>query len=143
MTRRAWLSLGVAAGLSTLTLGVFAAAQSAGPESAVRRYFRAIQLRDPAGAQAVLTTPLQAPITVWLTQQSAPLATARFTVRAKERSGDIALVITEHNLPMDTPQGQQMVAFTRFWVLARDRGQWRIDPVRTYRYVEQSMMPGR
>ncbi len=136
-------SIGVSVGLAALTLSVFSAAQSAGPESAVRRFLKAIQTGDGDGAQSVITSSLSTRESQWLVFTTRNLASAPMRVKGKERSGNITLVVTDHDVVINTPGGAIPQVVTRYWILRRDSGQWRVDPLRTYQYLGQSRFLGR
>lgn len=138
--QRQTLSLLTSGVLVVLVLSVFAAAQSAGPESVIRRWLRALEMRDANTAQTLLVAPLQSEAGQWLVQFSSELADRPMRVVAKERVGERVLVVTNHSVSVTvigSPTPQPMTV-TRYWVLSRSNGQWRIDPVGTFRYVNQS-----
>lgn len=124
--------------LAGLTLAVFAAAQSAGPESTVRRYLAALGSNDAARMQTLITTPIESPYNIWLVNASRAVVGAPMRAKGKERSGNLVLVATDHDRTMMTVRGPEKMVSTIFWVLVRTNGQWRIDPVRTYQFREQS-----
>lgn len=125
--------------LAALTLGVFWLEQSSGPESAVRRYLQALSHKDPNTMQGLITAPIDSQANIWLVQASEQIARSPYRVTAKRRDGNIALVKTDHEAQVLTPSGEQRMVVSFFWVLSRDHGVWRIDPVGTYRYRMQNM----
>ena len=125
--------------LATLTLGVFWLEQSSGPESAVRKYLTSLSKNDVAGLQVLITTPVDSRASLLLIQAFQPIASNPFRVTAKQREGNVALVKTDHEASVLAASGQQPVVVSFFWVLSRDRGVWRIDPVGTLRYRERSV----
>jgi len=137
MNRR-FVSIGVSVGLAALTLSVFSAAQSAGPESAVRRFLKAVQTADPDAAQQVITSPLATRESQWLAFTTRNVASAPMRVKGKERFGDTTLVVTDHDVVINTPSGAIPQVVTRYWILRRNDGQWRVDPLRTFQYLGQS-----
>ncbi len=124
--------------LAALTLAVFAAAQSAGPESAVRHYLQALQKGGVAQTAPLINTNVNSPYNLWLINQSNQVLGAPLRVRGKERSGNLVLVATDHEQVMQGVGRQERMVVTIFWVLVRRDGIWLIDPLRTYNYREQS-----
>lgn len=125
--------------LSALTLGVFWLEQSAGPESAVRRYLSSLAKDDVRGVQALITTPINSGASLWMVRSLQPIVGNPYRVVAKQREGNVALVKTDHEATILTANGSQPVVISFFWVLNRDRGVWRIDPEGTLRYRERSV----
>ncbi|MBL8059160.1 MAG: hypothetical protein JNK63_00420 [Chthonomonas sp.] len=124
--------------LSALTLGVFGLEQSSGPESAVRKYLSSLSRNDVPGVQALITVPVDSNASLFLIQALQPIASNPYRVTAKQREGNIALVKTDHEASVLTANGQQPVVVSFFWVLSRERGVWRIDPIGTLRYRQRS-----
>lgn len=119
--------------LTALTMGVFSAAQSVGPESVVRRWIRAVQSGDASSASVLINQPLQSQYSGWLIDAAATLPAGSSTrLVSKQRSGSLVILTTEHRV-------NPTMAAARYWVLQREGGKWRIDPQRTYQFVDQAV----
>ncbi len=120
--------------LAAVTLGTFAVFQNYGPESAVRRFHRAVATNDPSVIpQIVLTDP----------NGSAVQDLKRIVAGAVHGGADYRIVKSERSSEQVEmlalyPGGLRIV-----WVVTKKRGQdrWRINPYLTIQGLRRLGMP--
>ncbi|MGV3614879.1 MAG: hypothetical protein ACO1SV_06050 [Fimbriimonas sp.] len=129
--------IGAAALLATVTLGVFYVLQDYGPESAIRRFHRAVQARDSGELARVTEQPIDSPevqeLIRWVDQTSR--FGARYQLLRVERQRREVYAALDYT----APNGEN---YATVWVVEKKGETWKVDAVRTVTILRDGFLGG-
>lgn len=123
--------------LAVLTLSVFYLLREFGPESAVRKFHRAVLSRNYAQLNEVIhseTDPVELDYLasrVW----NFAATDGRFQIRSLQRSTDQVTAEVEYSFP------NRALVVTTFWVITRESSAWKVNVNATAQMWKRGMIP--
>ena len=134
---RKMAKVGAATTLAVVVLGVFFVLQDYGPESAIRRFHRAVQVGDVRELARVTKQPISsravADLSGWVQQMRH--VGARYRLLRVDRQPREVYAALEYVLP----DGQ---TYPTVWVVEKPRETWQIDAARTVTIIEDGFLGG-
>ena len=135
-TRRRALSLLSAIGLAALTLATFASLQEYGPESAIRKFHRAVLNEDSEGLREVVVrgTPQWEMNELARRVLDAAYTGLQFQIVSMRRLPDSSVIaVVAYFFP------NRDMARIQPWVAKKEYGRWRVDAVETVMFIPKTM----
>jgi HAMP domain-containing protein len=134
---RRYARIGAALALAFVTLSVFYVLQDYGPESAIRRFHRAVQKGDLGDLQRVTEQPIDSKsvgdLYRWVQEMNrygARYQLLRVERQPRSREVYAALVYV-------LPNGE---TYATVWVVEKQREAWRVDAARTMTIIEDGFL---
>lgn len=128
--------IGAALVLSLVTLSVFYVLRDYGPESAIRRFHRAVRIGDPNELARVTEQPIGSPpvqeLVGWVNQMN--LIGGRYQLLRVERQPREVYAALAY-------QGPNGESYATVWVVEKRGTSWKIDAARTATILRDKLLP--